>query len=232
MNFEHFCNLYSLGALHSARSLSGGTVSRVWRLETEQGVFLLRTLTGRDQGEREWAITRTLSKNGFPRFPAIRTAGGAPCTELNGVWYQVQELVDGDMPDPTLPGVAAAMGQTVKELASCMPEGLIHGDLGPWNMLSTPDGLFVIDFGAVREGDSYFDFAAAFAGVINHTPPEDRARACGEFLRGAEADPARLLSQLRLWAQEGIARWTGKNDRMVSRFINALSWAEENVYEL
>lgn len=232
MNFEQLCKLYSLGTLYYARPISGGTVSKVWRLETEQGLFLLRTLTDREQGEREYAIARALSKNGFTRLPLIRTADGMCCTEVDGVWYQVQALVEGDMPDPAQPGVAAAMGQTVKELSRCMPEGLIHGDLGPWNMLSTPRGIYVIDYGAVREGDPYFDFAAAFAGVINHTDPEDRARACGEFLRAAGAEPARVLSQLRLWAEEGIARWTGKNDKMVSRFINALNWAEEHLYEL
>ena len=232
MNFEYFCTLYHLGALHSATPLPGGTMSQVWQLETETGTFLLRTLTGREQGEREWAVTRTLSANGFTRFPAIRTVGDTPCTEAEGVWYQVQEWMTGDMPDPTRPGLAFAMGQTVKELTRCMPEGLIHGDLGPWNMLSTPDGLFVIDFGSVREGDSRFDFAAAFAGIINHTPPEDRTRTCREFLRGAQTDPVRLLPHLHLWAEEGISRWTGKSDAMVSRFINALKWAEENAYEL
>jgi hypothetical protein len=70
------------------------------------------------------------------------------------------------------------------------------------------------------------------AGVINHTAPALRKSVCGAFVRELDCDRTHLLEQLRLWAQQGIANWTGRDESMVSRFINAREWAEEHLYEL
>lgn len=226
MNFKYLCQQYDLGRLRRAAELSSGTVARVWKLETDGGLFLVRTLRDEAQGRREWEIFRHLRANGFTATPAIVV----PCFEQEGQWGQVQEFCDGTRPDPAAPGVAAAMARTLRELARCMPEGLIHGDLGPWNMVRREDGsLFVIDFGSAREGDPYFDYASAFGGIINHTSPEFRPRICREFLEELQADRSHLLTQLALWAEEGIDRWTGTNEKMVSRFYHARNWAEENL---
>ena len=230
MTFEYICKLYRLSTLQSVTRLAPGTTAQVWKLETDTGRYLLRTLRDRIQGELEWTIFRSLPPALCPAiFP---TADGAPAAEVEGVWHQLQEYLDGDMPDPSLPGMAAAMARAAKELSAHMPAGLIHGDLGPWNMVSTAQGLRVVDFGAAREGDPYFDFASLFGGVINHTPEGQRSQICGEFLRELDCDPARLLTQLELWAEEGISRWTGTSEKMVARFEHALNWAKENLYEL
>ena len=73
---------------------------------------------------------------------------------------------------------------------------VIHGDLGPWNLLFTPDReLLVIDFGQARMGDPYFDVASLLGGLVNHAPQERRAKACEEFLDECQLHmPLNLLS--------------------------------------
>lgn len=290
MKFNDLCQQYSLGTLQGIAPVRPGTTAQVWRLDTDQGAFLVRTLAGKEQGEREWTITQHLLSRGFSRFPAILTAsGGAPMVERDGVWYQMQELLPGGMPHPEEQGTAAAIARMVRELAGaladCPPieaadrfelgaawEGgrefwplletpfspeqaaaeiarcralpererqVIHGDLGPWNMIQNGDGsVSVIDFGEARMGDPCFDFASALGGVINHTPPECRAAVCRDFLGELDCDRQRLMEQLRLWVWRGLAQWAilaGQGvpaAKMASRFCHALSWAEENLYDL
>jgi len=231
--FKKICKAYNLGELREYTKLEGGTTADAWKL-TANGYFFVRTLRDRAQGERELEVNIHLVKQDFYNMAVVfDTEDREPALQVDGVWYQVQEFLPGKMPDPARSGVPAAMARTLKELSQHMPEGLIHGDLGLWNMLTRQDGsIAVIDFGSVREGDPYFDYAAALGSIINHTSEKKRAAACREFLTELEADRERLLAQLRLWAEEGIARWSGESDKMVARFHHALNWAEENLHEL
>ena len=228
MNFKYLCDQYQLGRFRSAAELNPGTSSQVWRLDTDRGSFLVRTLTGKEQGEREWSIYRHLRERGFTAIPTVFV----PCFEQAGQWYQVQEYLTGTMPDPSLPGMAATMAVLAKQLSAALSP-MIHGDLGPWNMVTMADGrLMVIDFGESAPGDPCFDFASLLGGVINHTPPEMRQQVCGDYIRALNCDRTHLLEQLRLWAEQGTAYWTGKNETMAARFYHALSWAKEHIYEL
>lgn len=233
MNFKYLCTQYQLGRFRHAAELDPGTSSQVWRLETDNGIFLVRTLTDREQGEREWSIHRHLRKRNFTAMPAILV----PYFKQDGLWYQVQDFVSGVMPDPARPGMASAMARLARELENALadyPGGpVIHGDLGPWNLVQCEDGrLMVIDFGEARTGDPYFDYAALFGGVVNHTPAELRETVCREFLTALDCDRVRLLEQLRCWAEQGVRDWTGKSDQMIARFNHALSWAKEHLYDL
>ena len=229
MNFKYLCQQYDLGRFLEASELKPGTASRVWKMDTEGGAFLVRTLRDREQGEREWNTYRSLRDGGFASMPAIVV----PCVEQGGACYQVQVYLAGSMPNPAQPGIAVAMARLARELACALPEGVIHGDLGPWNLLECEDGrLAVIDLGSVRQGDPYFDYASLLGGVINHTSAETRKSVCGDFLRELDCDRDRLLNQLCLWAEQGIAEWQDRSEKMVSRFINARNWAEENLHEL
>lgn len=229
MNFKYLCQQYNLGRFCRAEELNPGTAARVWKLETDSGLFLVRTLKDEIQGQREWDIHRHLRAHGFTAMPAVLV----PCVEQGGACYQVQEYLTGSMPEPSRPGAAAAMAHLAREMACTLPEGMIHGDLGPWNLLLCEDGrLRVIDFGEARRGDPYFDYASLFGGVINHTPAEQRKAVCGEFLRELDCDHSHLLEQLNCWAEQGIEAWSGRSGKMVSRFINARNWAEENLHEL
>ena len=231
--FKKICKAYHLGELQGYEKLSGGTEADTWKL-TARGYYLVRTLRDRAQGELELAINIHLIKQDFYQMAVVfDTEDGAPALEVDGIWYQVQEFCPGKMPDPARPGVPTQIAETLKALARHMPEGMIHGDLGLWNMVAQKDGsLKIIDFGSARKGDPYFDYATAFAGVINHTSDKTRTSACREFLTALEADRDHLLTQLRLWAEEGAARWGGISEGMTARFYHALHWAEEHIYEL
>lgn len=118
MNFDYIYKLYGLSPLQPAQPLNPGTVAEVWKLETDKGPFLLRTLTGKEQGEREWAICQTLPPHLCPAiFPG---ADGSPTVAAEGVWYQLQEYLDGDMPDPNTPGTPAKIAETVVALTHAL----------------------------------------------------------------------------------------------------------------
>ncbi len=231
--FKKICKAYDLGQFQEYEALDGGTEARVWKL-TARGYYLVRTLRDKAQGERELALCVHLIKSDFYQMAVVYdTADGQPALEVDGVWYQVQEYCPGAMPVAGRPGAAAGIARTAKALAEHMPPGMIHGDLGPWNMVVQPGGVIrVLDFGSARAGDPYFDYATALAGIINHTTDKTRTTACREFLTELGADRARLLAQLRLWAEEGICRWQSTDEAMTKRFHRALNWAEEHLYEL
>lgn len=231
--FQKICKAYGLGELKTYEKLQGGTEAQTWKL-TARGYFLVRTLRNREQGERELALSIHLIKRDFYGMAVVfDTEDGQPALEVDGVWYQVQEFCPGYMPVPGRAGMPVRIARAVKELAAHMPEGMIHGDLGLWNMAVQPGGAIrILDFGSAREGDPYFDYATAFAGIINHTSDKTRMTACREFLAELDPDRERLLTQLKLWEEEGVSRWGGKNENMTKRFHHALRWAEEHIHEL
>lgn len=285
--FVDLCRRFGLAEPSAVTPLRGGTAARVWRLDTDEGVFLLRTLPGPKQGQREWEIHSHLAAGGFHAVTSlVQTRDGLPAAEQGGAWYQLQRFLPGKIPDPAVPGTARKIARLVKnldealadcplsgqdhapmlselwqrgkafwpclntpftaaqaegELARCVEREvqLIHGDLGLWNMIGTPAGeLCVIDFGTARLGDPGFDCAAALGGLINHTPAELRHGVCREFVAELSADRAWLLEQLRIWCWRNLAQWaclagSGADAApMAGRFLSALHWAEENLYEL
>ncbi len=112
MNFKYLCAQYQLGRFRSVAELNPGTVSQVWRLETDLGAFLVRTLTEKEQGEREWSIDQHLRRRGFTAMPAVVV----PYFEQGGLWYQVQEFCHGTRPSPSRSGTAGKIAAMVAEL--------------------------------------------------------------------------------------------------------------------
>ena len=112
MNFKYLCQQYQLGRFRSAAELDPGTVAQVWRLVTDSGAFLVRTLKDEEQGEREWGIYQHLRARGFTAMPAILV----PCFEQGGLWYQVQEFCSGTRPSPDRPGTAGRIAEMAVEL--------------------------------------------------------------------------------------------------------------------
>ena len=82
MDASTLCRRYGLGASHRAAPIHPGTVAQVWQASTPSGEVVIRTLTDRAQGEREFLICRHLARQGFRQTPAILTAdSGAPAVE-------------------------------------------------------------------------------------------------------------------------------------------------------
>lgn len=147
MNFKYLCQQYNLGNFRSAAELTSGTVSRVWKLDTDSGNYLVRTLTDREQGEREWGIYRHLREHGFANLPAIVV----PYFEQSGLWYQVQEYCSGGRPSPERPGMAgkiadmaarfvlAAAGCTVTDFVDRFDLALVWSEYRlNWPLLELP----------------------------------------------------------------------------------------------
>lgn len=124
MNFKYLCTQYQLGRFRHAAELDPGTSSQVWRLETDSGIFLVRTLTDREQGEREWNIHRHLRKRNFTAMPAILV----PYFEQDGLWYQVQEYCHGKRPSPERPGTAGRIANMVTQLMMAAADCTVAAD--------------------------------------------------------------------------------------------------------
>ena len=286
MNFKYLCQQVDLGRFLHASELDPGTVARVWKLETDRGRFLVRTLRDKEQGQREWEIHRHLHSRGFTAMPAIVV----PYLEQGELWLQVQEFCPGKRPSVRHPGTAGRIAGLVTRLMMAaedctavldcpdrfdlatvwekcrlnwpllelpLPQEeadrrvtellalptaepcLIHGDLGLWNMLEDGMVIRVIDFGEVRMGDPYFDLASALAGLINHSPEEERKTNATEFLAVCRermtVDMERLTMQVFLWVWRGLAQCVKEPENwkpMARRFYNAMIWCEENLHEL
>ena len=280
------CQLYCISPLQKILPMRGGTVARVWRVETPSGAYLLRTLASPAQGGLEWAIAQHLTARGFDRIPAILPAAdGVPMAQVDGTFYQMQVFCPGTRPDPDRPGTARQIGETAANLTRAMagfvpaapmpdrfdlaaawaagrekfprlglpltlaqadhaaarlaalPERdvqLIHGDLGPWNMLDNRGAIRVIDFGEARLGDPYFDLASALAGLVNHSAPAHKRQNAAAFLDACRErlplDLPRLKEQLALWAWRGIAQCAAGGEAfsgMAERMYGALRTMEE-----
>lgn len=104
---------------------------------------------------------------------------------------------------------------------------VIHGDLGPWNMLDADGVLRIIDFGEARMGEPCFDLASALAGVLNHAPAAMRDVLAEEYLAAAGADASAMREQLLLWVWRGYA-WCAAAGQtgMLGRLQNVRSWME------
>ena len=121
MDASTLCRRYGLGASHRAAPIHPGTVAQVWQASTPSGEVVIRTLTDRAQGEREFLICRHLARQGFRQTPAILTAdSGAPAVEQDGTWYQIQQYLPGVRPDPAVPGVPGEIARTAARLEAAL----------------------------------------------------------------------------------------------------------------
>lgn len=99
----------------------------------------------------------------------------------------------------------------VTQAISCQYEknGMIHADLGTWNIIYTQSGYNIIDFGEARYGNTHFDLAALLDSSVKWIgEQEDRIRSLHSFIEGymlygkLEADV--LLENIHLWTMRGV----------------------------
>lgn len=117
------CRRYGLREIQRVTPVRPGTVAQVWRVSAPSGEVVIRTLTDRAQGEREFSICRHLARQGFHQTPSILTAdGGAPAVEQDGTWYQLQQYRPGVRPDPARPGVPGEIARTAARLEAALED--------------------------------------------------------------------------------------------------------------
>lgn len=103
----------------------------------------------------------------------------------------------------------------LNESGSSTPSVPIHGDLGVWNLVFGSNGVRIIDFGELRQGNPLFDLAALLASTLDVSDQKagDRLTACIRAYRihmeGFE--PEALARQIRLWNVRGAAAILDKN---------------------
>jgi aminoglycoside phosphotransferase (APT) family kinase protein len=87
--------------------------------------------------------------------------------------------------------------------------GMIHADLGKWNIIYTQAGYRIIDFGEARYGNTHFDLAALLDSSVKWTgEQEDRIGSLHSFIEGymlyGKVDADLLLENIHLWIMRGV----------------------------
>jgi serine/threonine-protein kinase len=151
----------------------GGSAT-VWRGHDERLTrpVAIKLLADDQRGRDE---ARTLARLSHPHIAEVFDYGRHDTQA-----YLVLELVDGasladvlahhDMPWPAAVAVAA---QTAAALAAAHARGLVHRDITPGNIMLTPSGIKLIDFGiSAASGDAELDTDGGLRGTPSFAAPE------------------------------------------------------------
>ncbi len=152
-----------------------GTVYRArdTRLDREVAIKLVHAPYTR-RFERE---ARAISALNHPHICMLHDVGA-----FEGTAYLVLELVDGRPLRGPLSWAEAVghVAEVCDALAAAHAKGIVHRDLKPGNVLLTPRGVKVIDFGVAHqehEGETTVETTAAgtIIGTVSHMAPEQAA---------------------------------------------------------
>jgi hypothetical protein len=126
-----------MGAVYRAADDAGGEVA-------------LKRLTDHTQAARFEIEGRLLARLDHPRV--VRTRG--PLADRNDRWL-VMELVPGEdltrVPPPAEADVLAWARQACEALDYIHAQQIVHRDVKPSNLILSPDGIVLVDFGIARE---------------------------------------------------------------------------------
>ncbi|MFD2446468.1 hypothetical protein ACFSO7_21120 [Bacillus sp. CGMCC 1.16607] len=88
---------YSLTDVIKIEAIESGNTSSVFKVTTEQGIFILRSLKNEMQGEMEYRISEHFSNRASaPIIPEIfPTKNGEPFVNEHGTLYNLQHYLDG-----------------------------------------------------------------------------------------------------------------------------------------
>ncbi|SDX12240.1 phosphotransferase [Paenibacillus sp. PDC88] len=90
-------------------------------------------------------------------------------------------------------------------------EGIIHADLGIWNVIFHSSSVYIIDFGEARTGDYHLDAAALLTSSISKAwTDQQAASSISDFKKGYEQsgvqlEQSLLLENMILWLVRGAA---------------------------
>ncbi len=213
--------------------LGGGGMSAVWRaydevLGRQVAVKVVAGPEGNAQTAREWITreARTAARLSHPHITAIHDYGESVAGSGERVPYVVMELVPG----PTLaerlkvgplPVRSALLigAQVAAALAAAHARGLVHRDIKPGNVLLSPSGAKVVDFGiAAVAGDP----SELPQGLVWGTP----AYLAPERLGGGEVVPASDVYALGLLLYRLLAGQMPWQTETVTQMLKAHRYAE------
>ncbi|MFG1606505.1 serine/threonine-protein kinase [Actinoplanes sp. NPDC049265] len=177
-----------------AERLATGGMAEIWRADDEllgRAVALkLPTPRAAEMLHQAWTEARTTARLSHPHIAAVYDYGESPRPDGSLAPFVVMELLDGESLAARLAGgpirwpVAARIGAEVASaLAAAHARSVVHRDIKPGNVMLTPTGTKILDFGisAVTGAPDDDDTGATFG-----TP----AYVAPERLDGRPAEPA------------------------------------------
>lgn len=102
MNIEKFCKKYGLGKVISINKVSGGLMHKLFKVETDKGIYCVKVLNPEVMSRKESysnfveseSVSNLAKKNGIPVSGALDIEGNY-VTKLDDVYYMVFDYVDG-----------------------------------------------------------------------------------------------------------------------------------------
>jgi len=208
-------------------------MSAVWRaydevLGRQVAVKVVAGPEGNAQTAREWITreARTAARLSHPHITAIHDYGESVAGSGERVPYVVMELVPGPTlaerlkvgPLPVRPALLIG-AQVAAALAAAHARGLVHRDIKPGNVLLSPSGAKVVDFGiAAVAGDP----SELPQGLVWGTP----AYLAPERLGGGEVVPASDVYALGLLLYRLLAGQMPWQTETVTQMLKAHWYAE------
>lgn len=153
----------------------GGTAS-VWRGQDERlGRPVAIKILDQDDSDRHREEAQTLARLSHPHIANVYDVG-----ESSGHPYLVIELAEGRSLAALLaeyevawPAAVACCAQVASALAAAHARGLVHRDVKPSNIMLTPGGVKLIDFGiSTSDGGRETDPDGQVRGTPAYTAPE------------------------------------------------------------
>lgn len=189
-----------------AERIGAGGMSQVWRATDEVlsrpvAVKMLFADLAADPALREatWREARAAGQLTHPNVTRVYDYGEAPLPDGSRVPYLVMELVEGQSLATRLAAgplpwreTARIGAQVAAALAAAHQVGVVHHDVKPGNVMLTPDGAKVLDFGIAAL------VGAAAQEMLVGTP----TYVAPERLRQAPAHPANDLYSLGVLLHE------------------------------
>ncbi len=205
--------------------LGNGGMSQVWRAEDDVlgRPVAVKVLTAELAAHpalsgATWTEARAAARLAHPHVTRVYDYGQAVLPDGATLPYLVMELVDGQSLADRLatgplpwPQAAAVCAQVASALAAAHRIGVVHRDIKPGNVMLTPSGAKVLDFGIASLAG---DHLGADGGHVVGTP----GYAAPERLRPGPAVPASDVYALGVLLYEAL---TGHLPRQVATWHEA-----------
>ena len=177
-----------------AERLATGGMAEIWRADDEllgRAVALkLPTPRAAEMLHQAWTEARTTARLSHPHIAAVHDYGESPRPDGSLAPFVVMELLDGESLAARLTGgplpwtEAVRIGvQVASALAAAHAHSVVHRDIKPGNVMLTPTGTKILDFGiSAVTGAPDDDETGATFGTPAYVAPER--------LDGRPAEPA------------------------------------------